>query len=548
MLKRGSFLSTLYTSLPSLALGMLLAVTASLSSITLMGAAAYFLTMMGIAGYTGGICNIFILSALIRLCALLRTLLRYAERVLNHKLTFEFIEKWRLALFRRVLKLPIEEALRLKSADVERTLRFDLGVLEQLYIRDVLPCATAFVTGLMLTAFMLSVSFKVAFLYMLLPCAALLIPLLIVHLRGRVWLEHALSGDRLQESVSNLIGGLLDLTALNAVARSEQQVFEVSEKRSALTATLTFYGDFLSAAVTVVASLLLPLSLLILLPYTGKILSGEMAVAVAVVAMASGELFVALPHALLSLKGDRHSLKRILTLESKATEEAYSLKEHPLASLSTVSLEKVSYFRQGRAVLKDLSHTFISSRNYLIEGPVGAGKSTLIYLLSGLLAPHEGRLLLNGEDRGGQTLSLLRSHCALSLQELSFLPGSVREMFLSVQPALSEEEMWEALEVACLSQVIRALPQGLDTYLGPGGSGLSGGELRRLSLARAYCVKREFLLLDEPFEGLDEALSAQIVERVTKNRGGVIIITHQSFPALQNASFDRLEVERRPFS
>lgn len=534
-------------SLKSLSLGVVLSCLASLSSLTLMGTAGYFLTIMGVAGFWGISVNIFIFSSIIRLSALLRTLLRYLERIINHHLTFKVIERWRSALFNKMLSLPLDEALHLRSHDVERTLRHDLGVIESLYIREILPifCAVILSTILLLVLFFISkplavmVSFFVA-------AAVLVLPLVVMKIQGASYYRKTLLSEQLQRQSGNLILGLFDLQSAGAVPFLYRRTQASAIKKALFAGRRLFYDGLLSAMLTSLALLSFPLTILILIPMVEKgLISGPLMIALAIVVMSSFEFLMPLPAAVFAIKESLVSLKRIYNLEKKAVTrrsgpdvdtaihtdaEGRILGTELSGRVSSLVFDKVTFKRGNLPVIKDFSYTFKSSENYLITGRTGCGKTTLIHLLTGLLDPDEGTLRADGICIGTFNQIKWREHYALSLQENSFIPGTVREILKGSLNKVSEQSFFDVLRCVNLEKTIKALPAGLDTYLDGITSSLSGGEMRRLSLARALILKREFLILDEPFEGLDDNNVRIILQNLSSLKGGVIIISHRKMP------------------
>lgn len=537
----------------SLMLGVMLSIISSLSSVILMGAAGYFLTMMGIAGFLGVSCNIFILSALIRLCALLRTLLRYLERIINHNLTFKVIERWRHALYQKVLALSYDEAMLLQSHNVERTLRHDIAVIESLYIKEALPIVCALILGLILGTVLSAFSIKLALAALsLMVFSSAVLPLVILKLKGIVKVREALLAARLQRQSGNLIMGLFDLKSAGAVEFIQEKTVRTIRRKAQCRARFTFYEGLAEAVLTSCASLILPLAILILLPLLKSgVIAGPTLICLSIAAMASYEWLMPVPLAILAFKESLLSLRRIALLEKKG-EEGLKQRERAKETMQNVdagssdsaaaggralaippkvselNFDKVSFKRGAHQILKDFSYTFKSSENYLIEGRVGAGKTTLMMLFSGILMPQSGSIKADGVSIGTFNQEEWRSHYALSLQEIAILPGTIREILREVKRDASDEECWAALEKAAAADVVKALPQGLDSFVGTFSQNLSGGELRRLCLARALMVEREFLILDEPLEGLDAALACKVIENAVKGRGGVIIISHKA--------------------
>lgn len=164
-----------------------------------------------------------------------------------------------------------------------------------------------------------------------------------------------------------------------------------------------------------------------------------------------------------------------------------------------------------------------------LAGESGAGKTTLARLLVGLARPESGRVLINGQDLSLLVPDAWRARLAWVSQTPYFTSGTVRENLVLGRPDADDAEIAAALESAALNQVISRLPLGLNTYLGDRGAGLSGGELRRLALARAYLCHASLVVLDEPTAGLDhesERLVCESLERLARGRT-VLVISHR---------------------
>ena len=197
-----------------------------------------------------------------------------------------------------------------------------------------------------------------------------------------------------------------------------------------------------------------------------------------------------------------------------------------------------AYALEGKQSLPVLSHCslrFSSQQNYVIKAPSGRGKSTLVLLLTRLLYPQQGELYLNGQAYSSLSGAEIRKHLAVALQDITLFSGTIFETFKQVKPSVTRAEIMQALHLVELDELVTLLPHGLDEWLGSTGLAISGGQARRLCLARALVASSapeqgqrcDFLVLDEPGEGLDEAQEVRIIERLQQERKGVIIITHK---------------------
>lgn len=164
-----------------------------------------------------------------------------------------------------------------------------------------------------------------------------------------------------------------------------------------------------------------------------------------------------------------------------------------------------------------------------LAGGSGAGKTTLARLLVGLSRPESGRITVNGIDLADLSPAAWRARLTWVPQKPFFFNGTVRENLVLGCPAAGEEELVVALADAGATEFIDRLPLGLDTLLGDRGAGLSGGEQRRLALARAFLRQATLVVLDEPTAGLDaanEQLVGNAVRRLAVGRT-VLVISHR---------------------
>jgi len=164
-----------------------------------------------------------------------------------------------------------------------------------------------------------------------------------------------------------------------------------------------------------------------------------------------------------------------------------------------------------------------------LMGPSGSGKTTLIHCLLGYRAPAAGTVRVDGVPLDELDLAWWRGQVGY-LGQMPYLGyGSVAENLRQVRPEASEAELWAALEQACLADVVRRLPRGLDSPVGDRGLALSGGQAGRLALARLYLRDTPVVLLDEPTEHLDPVLRAAVWEPLARFLRGrtVLLVTHR---------------------
>ncbi len=195
-----------------------------------------------------------------------------------------------------------------------------------------------------------------------------------------------------------------------------------------------------------------------------------------------------------------------------------------------VTFRHVSFgYPSGQAVLSDLSLEVPQGTRVAITGTTGAGKTTLVSLLTRFYDPSGGEILLDGVDLRAYRLADLRAQFAIVLQQPVLFATSIAENIAYGRPTATRPEIVAAAEAANAHEFIMALPQGYETPVGERGMRLSGGERQRVALARAFLKDAPILILDEPTSSVDVATEAVILdalERVMKGRT-VFLITHR---------------------
>ncbi len=195
-------------------------------------------------------------------------------------------------------------------------------------------------------------------------------------------------------------------------------------------------------------------------------------------------------------------------------------------SPATIRLQQVTFaYAEGSPILEDVSLNIAPGEQVALVGVSGAGKSTLVQLLLGLYAPTKGQILFNGQAIEQLGYAQVREHLGVVLQQPMLFNDSVRQNLTMDQP-YNDAALWQALEVAQLSQFVRDLPQGLDTQLGRSGVRLSGGQRQRLAIARMMLKQPQVVILDEATSMLDthtEALLHRAMRTFLRGRTTIII-------------------------
>ena len=180
--------------------------------------------------------------------------------------------------------------------------------------------------------------------------------------------------------------------------------------------------------------------------------------------------------------------------------------------------------------LDGLSFRVTAGETLVLAGPSGSGKSTVIEILLGFVRPESGRVTINGADITDLVPQALSRLTAWIGQRPVLFAGSIRDNIRFARPEATDEEVAAAARSARVDGFAAALPAGLDTMIGEGGYGLSGGQAQRVAIARAYLKNAPMLLLDEPTAHLDPATEAEVLDSLRRLALGrtVILASHSA--------------------
>ncbi|WP_127842433.1 ABC transporter ATP-binding protein [Actinomyces wuliandei] len=190
-----------------------------------------------------------------------------------------------------------------------------------------------------------------------------------------------------------------------------------------------------------------------------------------------------------------------------------------------ILLQDVEVVHGTEPVLHDVSLAVRAGEHVAVVGPSGAGKSTLVSVLAGDLLPSAGTVRVHGTWLEASSQHRVRQASALVAQTTWLLTGTIADNLRLARPDATTSQMWQALEEVSLAEEVARMPLGLETQVGEGGQGLSGGQAQRVSLARAVLADRPILLLDEPTSHVDLASEASIMAAVRRMAPGRAVVT-----------------------
>lgn len=512
--------------------GILLGLLVIAANIFLMALSGWFIASMAVAGASGLAFNYQLPAAAIRALAIVRTLGRYAERLVTHEAALRVLADLRVWFFRRLTPLAPAGLENYGTGDLTGRLRADVDALENLYLRIIAPLVTGILSIVCGVAIAATWSGSVAgMLLAALAVAGLLLPLLVRRLAKRPGeTAAALSGD-LRTALTESIDGCEELLILGAADRQTEQLTRLSARLVAAQQQLARIGAMGQAGSIACSGI----ALAAVLALAGsQVADGSMAGPVLVMLLLfSGTLFEAsalLPAALHAAPATVASLQRILQVTSTPPPlaEPAEPRSCPVAPLPISLHDARCIYLPEHAARQSFTLAIAAGERVALVGASGAGKSTIIELLL-RFRPYTGRIFIGDAELRDIADDSVRQLVAALPQTPHLFNATIRENILLARPEASADELAATVADAGLADWIAELPEGLATQVGEQGHLVSGGEARRIALARTLLSNAPIVLLDEPTEGLDTALERHVVARLAQRLAGktVLVATHR---------------------
>ncbi len=501
--------------------GAALALLTVLMGMALLGLSGWFITATAIAGLVPAaalVFDVFMPSAGIRLLAIGRTGSRYAERLVTHDATLAALAALREKLFRAWARPQAARWLLQRPARLLQRLTADVDALDNIYLRLLVPAVAA-----LGAAVLLAISLGLMRWWMgliagsWLLCAGWGIALWHAVKSRKAAMRRAMLTEKLRAQAVDLVAGKTELlmagqlpAQCDAIVATDARAASADEALFRIEARSTIaYG--IAGALTL-AGVLLAMAWLV----DQQRIGAAVAAFGVLLALSAMEPFAALRRGAAEAGKTLLAVRRlgvVLGQEESAGGNASPAVQQPTEGFA-VQMKNVSASHDAHHVLGPLDLQIRSGERVALIGASGAGKTTLLSLIAAEIRASEG--LIAAE------------RCSWMTQRTELFHDNVRDNLRIASPLTDDHNLWHVLDAAGLGADIRALPQGLDTQLGEGGMGLSGGQARRLALARLLLSSAPCWLLDEATEGLDASVAGDVLKRLYVASQGrtLVLATH----------------------
>ena len=517
----------------SLLLSFLLACVAAFASVGLTGLAGWFITISAIVGVLGITTFSFVFpSAGVQAFALTRTFSRYTERVVSHQTTFDWLARLRAMFFAKIVHLPTQRLSSYRSGEVLSRIMADIDTLDQVVLRVIIPTFSLLILSIVCVIFIALFSIPLALITLLMLIVnGVLLPIVALQLGkapGARFVEtrsdtrtrfiEALQGRR--EILSYHAEDTVKRLLMQAVHRNDNEQHSMRQ----LTALGTALNILLSNATLLV---ILALGLYFI---TKKTMTGPNVAMICLTVMGLFEAIETLPLAYQFMGQTRKAAQRLNALVPTENASSTSRKYTAFPTHRSLQFEHVSFHYTGQShdILHDVNYHIPQGSFITITGRSGIGKSTLLKLLALEIEPDQGKILLGGIDIREIDPKNFYEHLILVSQDSHIFNMSIRENLLMAKPHAEEWELQRVLEIVHLNPLVSGLEHGLDTQIGEYGYTLSGGEHRRLTIARALLKAPDILLLDEPTSGIDRKTADEMMMAIHTllPHSTIIVVTH----------------------
>ena len=517
-----------------LILGLVLMILGLGSSMGLLTVSGWFLAATAIAGL-GTLFNFFYPSASVRGLAIGRTVMRYFEKIVTHDATFRILSKLRVQVFEKIIPLSPAVLNRYRNSDLLNRLVSDVDTLDSLYLRLLAPFFTA---ALVIIAMTIGLSFVNIPLALGLGLFLLILLMIIPTVFYRLGQEF---GERLIQARATYRTQFLEFIQ----AQAELLLFNAEDKlKEEMSATeKTWQEDQAKEAK------LSGFSTALVLFLNGLLISGMLWFAsnadfgtdeyrtayialFTFAALAAFEIIMPLGAAFLHIGQVIAAAERVTEIIEQKPIIEFNGNEEFETKVRLISAKDLSFSYPGQEtlVLKNLTLDLEQGQRIAILGKTGSGKSSLLQLLVRNYDANQGELLLAEKPISTYSEETLRRQICFLTQRVHVFSDTLRQnlQFASADE-ISDEKMIEVLHQVGLSKLLEQEGKGLNLWLGDGGRPLSGGEQRRLGLARILLNNAPILLLDEPTEGLDRETERQILRLILQHAENktLIMVTHR---------------------
>jgi len=518
-----------------MAVGLLLSIVALTAAIGLLSLSGWFLSASAVAGLTlvtAQAFNYFTPGGGVRFLSIIRTASRYGERLATHEATFKLLTQLRVWAWRKILPLSARNMQGLRQGELLNRLVADIDTLDHLYLRLITPMLAALLTLVGLYFFVAWIDAQLA----LVLCVSLLSIWLVLpcffYFLGRVPGIKQLESKRVfRVQILEYVQGLAEISLFGANQRFREQLTKSETDLFNSQAAMANVMAFSQAALILCHGVVVLIILYIAASGIGDHQPpGAILALIAFMALACIEMLLPIAGAFQHLSACVNAAKRVNELVEQTPDIVFKNDNNATIKQGELVLKDIRFsypnsLTEPTDVLKGINLSIKPGEKVALLGQTGCGKSSLLSLIIRDWEPNSGSLLLDGKQINQYSQQALTEGVSLVSQRIYLFTGTLRSNLTLAQPEPPQFATYAKQKtvqddndkrlISVLEKVgLSVLTQGenpLDAWIGEGGRQLSGGEQRRIGVARVLLRDAPLLLLDEPTEGLDKRTEREIL-------------------------------------
>ena len=519
-------LSMLQVSRSGFALSLLLGVTALGAAIALGGTAAWLIAR---ASQQPPVLYLTVAATSVRLFGVSRALARYLSRLASHKVALTGMDNLRNNLYDELAAAPGTKLSTLRRGDLMTRAGADVDEVGNVVVKTLLPALVAAIVGVGTVGVITIISPAAGVILALsLVVSGIIAPALIAR---SVRLAESQGADARTDIAATslaILEGATELSMAGTLGRARHSLDRAEGELSAALARSSRLSAFARGLDVCAMGVAVIGALLIGIPQTTSGALAQVLLAVIVlVPLSSFEGVAELTPAAAQLVRSAQAATRICSLlDEEAPAQPHDIPEGP----TVIEARDLAIgWPSGPTLVTGISLTLRPGSSLAIVGPSGIGKTTLLATLTGLIPPKSGSALINGVPAWGADRDQLTSRITMTAEDAHVFATTIYENLRVARASLTRDEASELLARAGLAQWVQSLPDGLDTVIGSGGTTVSGGERRRLLMARALAAPAPIMAVDEASEHLDAATADRLMETLLTRSPdrATLVVTHR---------------------
>ena len=493
-------------------LSVVMGVFTILANVGLISSSAVLLSR---AALHPDVLDLMVLIVIVRFFGISRGVFRYFERIFSHNTTLKMLSGIRSWVYKNFNESYMENTIKFKTGDIYSKIVNDVDVLKDFYVRGFYPLIIAILTGMITAVFISYFSRKVSVIYIVFyTFCGFIVPVILFRLNKRFSKRISQLKNSINLILLDILKGIVEVQIYNLRDEFTDKFKKLNDELSNIQKKQNIINTLTFSINAVLLSILIVLTLMITAQMVEQnILQGIYYAMLPLTIMASFEALIPMPLVVYKLDDTVNSGKNIFSIIDSNNYKIKGLEKSVIRNFD-ISVNNLSVHDGENYIIKDLSLQLPYKKKIAIVGPSGSGKSTVLKALLGYIKYEEGSIKISDKCYENLQIEDIRQIFTYIDQSPYTFNTTIMENLLIANTEATTNEINKILQSVQIADFINELPKGLDTLIGQYGYNLSGGEIKRLIIARALLKTSEIILLDEPTASLDIKTEKKVVEEL----------------------------------